>query len=258
MNLDGKVSIITGSASGIGAACARSFAAEGARVVVADRDTKGARAVADEIKGLAVECNVRRSEDIQALVGAAEKAYGPVDVFFSNAGIANGTDPLESSLEVWQQQWEIHVMSHVYAVRAVLPSMIERGSGYLIQTASMAGILISHGNAPYTVTKHAAVGLAEWLSITYHDRGIRSSLLAPLGVRTPMLDASSPFARLAAGPIKEPDEVARMVVEAVHEERFLILTDPIAQRWIEQKALDLERWLKGMRRLQARMEKESR
>ena len=258
MELDGKVSVVTGGGSGIGAACARAFVSEGARVVVADRDGKAARAVADEISGIAVECDVRRKEEIDALVGAAERSYGPIDLFFSNAGIASGVDPLATPLEVWQQQWEIHVMSHVHAVRAVLPSMLERGSGYLIQTASMAGILISHGNCPYTATKHAAVGLAEWLSVTYHDRGIRTSLLAPLGVRTPMLDTTSPFARLAAGPIKDPAEVAQMVVDAVRQERFLILTDPVAQEWIEQKALDCERWLRGMRRLQARIEQESR
>jgi NAD(P)-dependent dehydrogenase (short-subunit alcohol dehydrogenase family) len=259
MELNTKVSVITGAGSGIGAACARAFAAEGARVVVADRNADGARAVAGEIGGLAVGCDVRRKQEIEALVAAAEKAYGPVDVFFSNAGIANGTDPLETPLEVWQEQWEIHVMSHIHAVRTVLPSMLERGSGYLIQTASMAGILTSHGNSPYASTKHAAVGLAEWLSISYHDRGIRTSLLAPLGVRTPLLgDPNTPFARLAAGPIREPDEVAAMVVDAVREERFLILTDPIAQKWIEQKAAEPERWLRGMRRLHARIEEESR
>jgi len=259
MELDGKVSVVTGGGSGIGAACARAFVAEGARVVVADRDARSARAVADEISGIAVECDVRRKEEIEALVGAAEKAYGPIDLFFSNAGIASGVDPLETPLEVWQPQWEIHVMSHVHAVRAVLPSMLERGSGYLIQTASMAGILTSQGNAAYASTKHSAVGLAEWMSVTYHERGIRTSLLAPLGVRTPLLgDPNTPFARLAAGPIREPDEVAAMVVDAVRDERFLILTDPIAQKWIEQKAADPERWLKGMRRLQARLEQESR
>jgi NAD(P)-dependent dehydrogenase (short-subunit alcohol dehydrogenase family) len=259
MQLKNKVSVITGGGSGIGASCARAFAAEGARVVVADRNVEGARAVADEIGGRAVACDVRREQEIGALVDAAVKAYGPVDVFFSNAGIANGTGPLETALEVWQEQWEIHVMSHVHAIRAVLPSMLERGSGYLIQTASMAGILTSQGNAAYASTKHAAVGLAEWMSVTYHDRGIRTSLLAPLGVRTPLLgDPNAPFARLAAGPIREPDEVAAMVVDAVREERFLILTDPVAQKWIEQKVADPERWLRGMRRLQARLEQETR
>ena len=259
MELKDKVTVITGGGSGIGASCAHAFAAEGAKVVVADRNMDGANSVAKAIGGHAVACDVRSEKEINALVAAAVKAYGPVDVFFSNAGIANGTNPLETPLEVWQEQWEIHVMSHVYAIRAVLPSMLERGSGYLLQTASMAGILTSQGNAAYASTKHAAVGLAEWMAVSYHDRGIRTSLLAPLGVRTPLLgDPNAPFARLAAGPIREPDEVAAMVVDAIREERFLILTDPIAQKWIEQKVADPERWLKGMRRLQARLEQETR
>ena len=132
--------------------------------------------------------------------------------------------------------------------------MLARGSGYLLQTASMAGVLLGHGNAAYTTTKHAAVGLAKWLSVTYHGRGIRTSLLAPLGVRTQMLDTSSPFARHAAGPVKEPEDVARMVVDGIRAERFLITTDPLAEKWIEQMSGDLERWLGGMRRLQARIE----
>jgi NAD(P)-dependent dehydrogenase (short-subunit alcohol dehydrogenase family) len=253
-----KVSVITGGASGIGAACCRAFAAQGARVVVADRDGERARAVAKEVGGLAVACDVGRESEVDALVAATREAYGPVDVFFSNAGIGSGGDPLETPPEVWQEQWQVNLMAHVYAVRAVLPSMLERGRGYLLHTASMAGILTSHGNCTYAVTKHAVVGLAEWLSVTYHDKGIRTSLLAPLGVRTPMLgDTNSPFARLAAGPIKEPEEVARMVVDAVREERFLIVTDPVALKWMEQKALGLERWLQGMRRLQARIEQEA-
>ena len=133
--------------------------------------------------------------------------------------------------------------------------MLERGQGYLLHTASMAGILTTHGNLPYAVTKHAVVGLAEWLSVTYHDRGVRVSLLAPLGVRTPMLgDTDSAFAKLAAGPIREPEEVAAQVLAAIDAEQFLILTDPIAQTWMERKTNDLERWLTGMRRMQAKME----
>ena len=136
--------------------------------------------------------------------------------------------------------------------------MLARVNGTLIHTASMAGILTSHRNLPYAVTKHAVVGLAEWLSITYHDKGILTSLLAPLGVRTPMLgDTTSTFARNAAGPIKEPEDVAIMVAEAVEAERFLILTDEIAQTWMGFKSNDLERWLKGMRRMQATMEAEA-
>jgi NAD(P)-dependent dehydrogenase (short-subunit alcohol dehydrogenase family) len=257
MDLRDKVSIITGGASGIGAASARAFARAGAKVVVADRDMAGAQNVADEIGGLAVACDVARTADIQALVAAAERAYGPVDVFFSNAGIGTGGDPFETPLELWQQQWEVNVMAHVHAVRAVLPGMLERRAGYLIHTASMAGILTTHGNLVYAVTKHAVVGLAEWLSVTYHERGVRTSLLAPLGVRTPMLDEGSAWARLAAGPIKSAEEVADLVVEGVAAERFLILSDPIAQTWMDHKAKDLERWLRGMRRLQAEIERAS-
>jgi NAD(P)-dependent dehydrogenase (short-subunit alcohol dehydrogenase family) len=255
MDLAGKVAVITGAASGIGAACARAFGARGARVVVVDVNGDGARAVAREIGGLAVPCDVAREADIDALVKQTERSLGPVDVFFSNAGVATGGDPLKTPIDVWQTQWQINLMSHVYAVRAVLPGMLERGSGYLLHTASMAGILTSHGNLTYAVTKHAVVGLAEWLSITYHDKGIRVSLLAPLGVRTPMLgDIDSAFARNVAGPIKEPEEVAGMVVDAMAAERFLILTDPIAQKWMNNKNADLEHWLRGMRRMQRTME----
>ena len=173
----------------------------------------------------------------------------------ANAGVATGSTPLDTPIDVWNEQWQINVMAHVFAVRAVLPSMLERESGYLLHTASMAGILTTHGNLTYATTKHAVVGLAEWLSITYHDNGIRTSLLAPLGVRTPMLRSSvSGFSENAAGPVKEPEDVARMVADAVFEERFLILTDPIAETWMARKASDLERWLNGMRRLQSKMD----
>lgn len=258
MRFQDKVTVVTGAASGIGAACARNFAARGAKVVVADMNAEGAASVAGEIGGLAQTCDVSKEAEVNALVKAVEDAYGPVDIFFSNAGVATGGDPLDTDISVWNDQWQINVMAHVFAVRAVLPGMLERGSGYLIHTASMAGILTSHRNCTYATTKHAVVGLAEWLSITYHDKGVHTSLLAPLGVRTPMLgDTNSAFARNAAGPIREPAEVAEMVAKAVEEERFLILTDEIAQTWMDFKANDLERWLKGMRRMQATIEAES-
>lgn len=251
MDLKDKVTIITGGASGIGAACARAFAARGAKVVVADLNGDGAKAVAAEFGGLGVACDVGDEAEVNAMVRAAEQAYGPVDMMFNNAGINSGREVLNTDLTVWDDQWRVNVMAHVYAVRAVLPGMIERGQGYLIHTASMAGILMSHGNLPYTVSKHAVVGLAEYLSVTHHHQGIRVSLLAPLGVRTPMLgDVDKPFARNAAGPIKEPEEVAQMVIDAVEAERFLILTDEIAQTWMAFKTSDLERWLRGMRRMQ--------
>ncbi len=256
MEIRDKVIVVTGGASGIGAAMCRRFAAQGAKgVVVADRDAAGADAVAKEIGGLGVACDVSRNEEIEALVASSESEYGPIDIFVSNAGVATGGTPLDTPLEVWQSQWDINLMAHVYAVRAVLPGMLERGSGYLVHTASMAGILTTHNNAVYAVTKHAVVGLAEWLSVTYHDRGIRTSCLCPLGVRTPMLgDTDTPWAKLAAGPIREPEEVAEQVQNAIEAEEFLILTDPIAQKWMDGKADNLERWLKGMRKLQVQLE----
>jgi len=254
MDLENRVAIITGAASGVGAACARAFAARGARVVAVDIDASGAEQVAREIGGLAIACDIGQEAQVNALVARTQRELGPVDLFFSNAGVATGGDPLTTPIEVWNEQWQINVMSHVYAVRAVLPGMLERGEGYLLHTASMAGILTSAGNLTYATTKHAVVGLAEWLSITYHDKGIRVSLLAPLGVRTPMLGPTdSAFALNFAGPIKEPEEVAQMVLEAIAAERFLILTDPIAQKWMQHKTGDLERWLHGMRRLQQAM-----
>ncbi len=255
MDLNNRVCVITGGASGIGAATCRAFAAAGAKVVVSDLNAAGAEEIANEIGGTAIPCNVSDEADINRLVSETESRVGDIDLFFSNAGILTGGDPLETPIEVWQDQWNVNVMAHVYAIRAVLPKMLDRGEGYLLHTASMAGILSTHGNLTYATTKHAVVGLAEWMAFTYHDRGIRVSLLAPLGVRTPMLgDASSPWAVSAAGPIKEPEDVADMVVQAVNEEEFLILTDPVAQTWMERKTGDMERWLNGMRRLQSKIE----
>ena len=252
MELSDRVAVVTGGASGIGAACCRAFAAEGALVAVVDRNADGARAVAEEIKGIAVACDVADEASVDDMVATVERDLGPIDVLFNNAGVATGGDILRTPPAVWDEQWGINVMAHVYAVRAVLPGMLSRGSGYVLHTASMAGILTTHGNATYAATKHAVVGLAEWLSITYHDRGIRVSCLAPLGVRTPMLgDVDPATAAAVLGPIKEPSEVADLVVEAMREERFLILTDPVAQTWMDRKAGDLERWLRGMRRVQS-------
>ena len=255
MDLKNRVAIVTGAASGIGACSARAFAEQGAKVVAADLNGDGASEVAEEIGGLAIACDVGNEQEINNLVSETERELGPIDIFFNNAGVATGGKPLDTPIEVWQQQWEINVMAHVYAVRAVLPGMLEREEGYLIHTASMAGILTSQGNLTYATTKHAVVGLAEWLSISYHDKGVRTSLLAPLGVNTPMLGGTdSAFARTAAGPVKEPEDVADMVVNAIEEERFLILTDEIAQTWMERKTNDIERWLNGMRRLQGKMD----
>ena len=253
MNLENKICIITGAASGIGAASARAFAAKGARVVATDINGDGVAGIAEEIGGLAIACDVSDEASVKALVQEAESALGPVDLFFSNAGIVANGGPLDTPDETWEQQWSVNVMSHVYALRAVLPGMLERGSGYLVHTASMAGILSSHGDLPYAMAKHAVVGLAEWMAFTYHDRGIRTSMLAPLGVQTPLLDRMVLDAS-AIGEIKSPESVAEQVVEAVEAERFMILTDPLAQKWMEGKTQDIDRWLKGMRSLQSKLD----
>ncbi len=256
MQVNESVCVVTGGGSGIGKALCERFAADGARaIVVVDRDADGARAVAESIGGRAEVVDVGSEADLTAMLASVEEDLGPIDVLCNNAGIASGGSPLEIPIEEWQRQWDINVMSHVYAIRAVLPSMLARGEGHILHTASMAGILTSHGNAHYATSKHAVVGLAEWMAITYHDAGIRTYLLAPLGVRTPMLgDTDSEWARTAAGPIAEPEDVAQQVIDAFGEERFLILTNPIAREWMEFKTKDPEKWLGGMRRLQARID----
>ena len=258
MELQNKVVVITGAASGIGKATAEAMARLGAQVAVVDRNAEGAKEVASAIGGLGVACDVGDESSVNDCIETVVKELGPVDVLFNNAGVATGGDPLSTPIDVWHSQWDINVMAHVYAIRAVLPGMLERESGYIIHTASMAGILTTHGNLTYAATKHAVVGMAEWMSITYHDKGVHTSLLAPLGVRTPMLGDvnTDSSASSALGPVKEPEEVAQQVIDAIAEERFLILTDPLAQTWMDRKNGDIERWLSGMRRLQARMEDE--
>ncbi len=256
MQVTNRVCVVTGGGSGIGKALCERFAAEGARsIVVVDQNGDGASAVAASVGGRAEVVDVSSEADLTAMLHAVENDLGPIDVLCNNAGIASGGDPLTTPIDEWQRQWDVNVMAHVYAIRAVLPSMLARGEGHILHTASMAGILTSHGNAPYATSKHAVVGLAEWMSVTYHEAGIRTYLLAPLGVRTPMIgDTDSEWARTAAGPIAEPEEVAQQVIDAFAETRFLILTNPIAQKWMDFKNNDAEKWLRGMRRLQGQIE----
>ena len=252
MELQGKVCVVTGGASGIGRALCRRFVRAGARaVVVVDLHEHAAEQVAREIGGLALTADVASESDIQRVVQSARARYGHIDLFCSNAGI--GIDGDENTPDdSWERIWKINVMAHVYAARAVLPEMLERGEGYLLSTASAAGLLSQIGSAPYAVTKHAAVAFAEWLSITYGDRGIRVSCLCPQGVKTGMLNESSGPAFLLVGAL-EPEQVADVVVEGLRDERFLILPHPEVKEYVQRKAADPDRWLRGMRRLQARI-----
>jgi len=257
MELAGAVAVVTGGAGGIGSALARRFAAEGAAaVVVADLDAAGADRVAQSFNGTGCRVDVTDADSVATLVSTVLDRYGHIDLFCSNAGITTGAG-VDASTVDWQRTWEVNVLAHVHAARAVLPSMLDRGSGYLLQTCSAAGLLTAVGDAPYTVTKHAAVGFAEWLAITYGDRGIRVSALCPQGVRTPMLDSGLSAGHLgarvtaAAGRVLAPEEVADAVVEGLAAERFLILPHPEVGTFYARKAADPDRWLAGMRRFMA-------
>ena len=256
MELTNKVVIVTGGASGIGKALCERFAKEGARgVVVADLDGAGAEAVAAGFGGMALRVDVSSEAEVQQLVQAATQRFGQVDVFCSNAGIIARADE-DASPAQWQRHWEVNVMAHVHAARSVLPQMLARGEGYLVQTASAAGLLSQVNAAPYSVTKHAAVGFAEWLSIAHGDQGIRVSCLCPQGVLTPMLLGKEGNQRshsfLGADAVT-PEAVAGEVINAMREERFLILPHPEVLTFMQRKTADYDRWIRGMRRLRAKV-----
>ena len=254
MELRGRAIVVTGSGGGIGRAMVRRFVNEDPRgLVVVDLDEDAASAVADEVGGLALAADIGLEADILRVVEEAHRAYGPIDVWCSNAGIGGPSAGPEAPDETWQRLWEVHVMSHVWAARALLPEMLERGEGYLFNTASAAGLLMSPGAMPYTVTKHAALSLAENLSVMYGEAGIRVSCLCPQLVATSMtssLDRSAAGrAVLASGGCLEPEEVAEEVVEAMRDERFLIAPHDEALQGARNRAADHERWLRGMRRI---------
>ena len=254
MDVRDRCVVVTGGGSGIGAALARRFAGAGARgVVVADIDAAAASGVAEPIGATPVEADVSKETDIRRIVDVALDAHGRIDLFCSNAG-AGPAAGIDLPNERWHALWELNVMAHVYAARAVLPHMLERGDGYLLQTVSAAGILTNLGAAAYTATKHAALGLAEWLSVTYGNRGIRVSALCPQFVDTPLLDdlaADPAVAAWVATTTIDPETVAEAAIEGIGEERFLILPHPEVAEYARRKATDPDRWLAGMRRLQA-------
>jgi NAD(P)-dependent dehydrogenase (short-subunit alcohol dehydrogenase family) len=253
MQIKDKVCVVTGAASGIGAAVARAYAEGGARgVVVADLKSSRDRlaGVAGEIDGLAVTGDVGEESDVQGLIAATEAKYGPIDIFFSNAGLSRKGQEGASDAD-WDVSWRVHVMSHVFAARALVPGMLARGSGYLLNTASAAGLLASLNSMPYGVTKNAAIALAEHLAIQYGDRGICVSVLCPQSVQTGMTTAGPSAARVDG--VMQPTEVARIVIEAMAEERFLILSHPTVADYALRKASNRDRWLAGMRRLRDRI-----
>jgi NAD(P)-dependent dehydrogenase (short-subunit alcohol dehydrogenase family) len=257
MKIRDKVVVVTGAASGIGKALAARFAKEGARgVVCADVNEADAKAVAAGIGGLGLRCDVSQESDMNALVVSALEKYGAVDIFCSNAGII-GRHGLDATLKEWRRTMDVNFMAHVLAARAVIPVMLKQGGGTIVATASAAGLLMSAESVTYTVSKHAAVAFAEWLSVNYGDRGIRVSCLCPQGVRTPMLLGPTGDRKsfLLQGSVSAED-VAGQVMEAIEAERFLVLPHPEVADYEQRKAADRDRWLTGMRRLRATIAKD--
>ena len=246
--------VVTGGGSGIGAALARRFAAEGARVVVNDINAAGATAVARDCGGVAVPGDAASEDGVAALIAAARAELGEIDLYCANAGIARNGGP-EAPESAWDDSWQVNVMAHVRAARLLTPAWLERGSGHLICTVSAAGLLAMVGTAPYSVTKHAALAFAEWMALTYRHRGLTVQAICPQGVRTGMLDGSDPVAEKVLGDsVIQPEAVADAVIEAMADGRFLILPHPEVAAMYAGRAADPDRWLGGMNKLQRRAE----
>ena len=262
MLLEDKVAVVTGGASGIGRALAERFAAEGIRgVVVADLQNSEAAAAEIGERAIGLDGDVADDAHVDLILERAEEAFGPVDIYCANAGIATGMG-LEAPDEAWDLIGAVNVHAHVVAARKLVPQWLERGEGYFVSTASAAGLLNQIGDAPYAVTKAGAVAFAEWLAITYGDRGVHVSCLCPMGVKTPLLlgglelesdEGLGAQVVAAAGNLLEPADVAGDVVDAMREERFLILPHPEVGEFMRRKGDDHDRWLMGMRRLQAQV-----
>jgi NAD(P)-dependent dehydrogenase (short-subunit alcohol dehydrogenase family) len=264
MKVGGARAVVTGGGSGIGAALCRELAARGAAgVVVADLDGEAAATVAAEVGGIAAAVDVGLEPDIGGLVDRAEAELGGVDLFCSNAGVAGPYGGPEVGDQLWQRTWEINVMAHIWAARRLLPGMLARGSGHLSSTASAAGLLANPGLMPYSVTKHAALAVAEWLAITYGGpgSGVEFSCFCPQGVATPMLETwreEDPSSRLASasGDTITPAEAASALADGIEAGRFLVLSHPEVGTYAQRKAADPERWLSGMQRFQAQIDAE--
>ena len=253
MEIRGKVAIVTGAASGIGAGLARRFAAEGARaVVLADVNLERAQGVAASIgaAAVAVRCDVSREADVQALVATTRQRFGQVDIYLSNAGILGRAGGLELEDALWEKMWQIHTMAHVWAARAVVPEMVARGEGFFLVTASAAGLLNIVESAPYGVTKHAALAFAEWLRIAYGRRGVRVSCLCPQSVESDMVTGDGGSA--GHDGILTPAQVAQEVVTTMRDEKFLVLPHPQVAQYFLNKAQDYDRWIGGMQKMYAR------
>jgi NAD(P)-dependent dehydrogenase (short-subunit alcohol dehydrogenase family) len=246
--------VVTGAGSGIGAALARRFAAEGARVVVNDLDAAAAGQVAAACGGIAVPGDAAGEDGVAALLASATGALGEIDLYCANAGVARGGGDHAGEAD-WEASWQVNVMAHVRAARLLLPGWLARGRGHLLATVSAAGLLTMLGSAPYSVTKHAALSFAEWLAATYAHRGITVQALCPMGVRTPMLAGISPAAEIILGETAiTPEEVAGAVITGLADGRFLILPHPDVARMYQGRATDTDRWLRGMNKLQVRTE----
>lgn len=257
MEIRDRIAVVTGGASGIGRGLVERFAADGARhVVVVDRDEAGAKAVADRVGGTGVGLDVSDEGAIRELVESTERDTGPIDLFVSNAGYVT-IGGLEAPVEDLQRMWEVHVLAHLYAARAVIPRMVPRGGGYLLNTASAAGLLSQFGSLHYAVTKHAAVALAEWIAITHGHQGIRVSVLCPQAVAT-NIGANSPNAKnIETGPgvasadgVLQASDVAQVVTDALREERFHVLPHAEVAEYVKRKGADVDRWIAGMQRWQ--------
>lgn len=248
MDISGKTVVVTGAASGIGKALCHAFSAQGAKAVVcADVNGPGAQSTADAIDGHAVTVDVSDPAQITQMIDQVEAEIGPIDLYWSNAGIAVGGG-MDTPDADWQRTWDINVMAHVWAARHLVPLMAARGGGYLLNTASAAGLLNQIGSASYGVTKHAAVGLAEWIAMSHGDQGIKVSVLCPQAVRTEMTRGHEDHVAAIDG-MMEPEPVAAICMQAIQDEKFLILPHPEVRDYMKNKTADYDRWIGGMRKL---------